>query len=252
MLASSFIHIRGVGPVTEQRIWRRGVQTWEAFLADPKRARLSRPTTAQVVEAASLSMGHLRRENHRYFSAALPLREQWRAFPEFAHRMAFLDIETTGCADDNAITMIGLYDGSRVRTYIKGEDLQDFAHDIERYSLLVTFFGSGFDLPFLHRRFPLVRFDQLHIDLCPIFHRLGYKGGLKSIEEQLALARRPETEGLSGWDAVRLWHEWRRGSREALELLIAYNTEDIVNLEALLEFAYPRLRERAGFPAAES
>jgi hypothetical protein len=93
-----------------------------------------------------------------------------------------------------------------------------------------------------------VRFDQIHIDLCPALRRLGYRGGLKSIEEQLGIVRRPETQGLGGWDAVRLWHEWRRGRREALDLLVAYNTEDIVNLEALLEFAYPKLRDLAGFP----
>ena len=132
---------------------------------------------------------------------------------------------------------------------MKGEDLQEFAEDIGRYQLLVTYYGSGFDVPFFRRRFPGVVFDHLHIDLCPVLHRLGYKGGLKHVEEQLGIARSPETQGLGGWDAVRLWHEYQCGSREAFALLTAYNTEDIVNLESLLEFAFPRLRAMAGFPA---
>ena len=248
MLSSSFIHIRGIGPITEQRIWAQGLRDWDAFLANPAMAGLSARRTVSLVESVALSREHLRRENHRFFSEVLTPREHWRAFPEFAHRIAYLDIETTGTAEQDAITLVGLYDGTRSRLYVKGEDLQDLAQDIGEFGLLVTFFGSSFDLPFLRRRFPHVRFDQLHIDLCPAFHRLGYKGGLKRVEQQLGLSRSPETQGLDGWDAVRLWREWQRGSHEALALLKRYNTEDIVHLETLLEFAYPRLRKLAGFP----
>jgi uncharacterized protein YprB with RNaseH-like and TPR domain len=250
MLESSFIHIPGIGPITEQRIWERGVHDWRALLRRPAAAGLSARLTQRVTEAAALSLDRLQHEDHRYFAAALPPREQWRAFPEFSHCVAYLDIETTGMSDEDAVTMIGVYDGSRTRTYVRGEDLDEFADDVGRYRLLVTFFGGAFDLPFLRRRFPSLVLDQLHIDLCPVLHRLGYKGGLKAIERQLGLSRSAETDGLGGWDAVRLWHEWRRGSREALALLKAYNTEDIVHLEALLEFAYPRLRRLAGFPVA--
>jgi uncharacterized protein YprB with RNaseH-like and TPR domain len=56
-------------------------------------------------------------------------------------------------------------------------------------------------------------------------------------------------EGLSGWDAVQLWRAWRRrGDADALDLLLAYNREDIENLSLLLAFAYGRLKEKAGFP----
>jgi uncharacterized protein YprB with RNaseH-like and TPR domain len=248
MLSSSFIHVRGVGAVTEQRIWQHGVTSWDAFLDAPEQAGLSRRATQSTMETIATSRAHLQRKDHRYFAQHLPSGEHWRAWPEFPDRIAFLDIETTGMSDDDAVTMVGVYDGTTARAYLKGDDLQEFAEDITQYQLLVTFFGNGFDLPFLRRRFPSVRLDQLHIDLCPALRRLGYKGGLKSIEEQLHIPRAPETIGLSGFDAVRLWYEWERGSRAALELLKAYNAEDIINLRALLEFAYPRLRARAGFP----
>jgi uncharacterized protein YprB with RNaseH-like and TPR domain len=51
---------------------------------------------------------------------------------------------------------------------------------------------------------------------------------------------------------VRLWREWERGSREALELLKAYNREDIVHLEMLMRFAYERLRMLTGVPGVEA
>ena len=248
MLNRTFIHVAGIGPVTERRIWERGCHSWDDFLRDPAAAGLSAQKTDRVAETITTSLDNLRRGNHRYFSRALPSREHWRSYPDFRHRIAYLDIETTGMAEEDDVTMIGLYDGRDVRIYTKGEDLQDFADDIGQYSLLVTFFGTCFDVPFLRRRFPQLAFDQLHIDLCWALRRLGLTGGLKHIERQLGVPRSPETEGLDGWDAVRLWREWERGSRQSLDLLKAYNREDIVNLERLMHHAYDHLRANTGIP----
>ena len=44
---------------------------------------------------------------------------------------------------------------------------------------------------------------------------------------------------VDGWMAVLLWREFvQTGDSAALEALLAYNTQDIVNLEALLVMAY--------------
>ncbi len=248
MLSSSYLHIPGVGPVTERRIWQSGLLTWQQFLSDPAAVALSPRMAAHVTDAIALSRDHLRRDDHRFFATRLPTREHWRAYPEFSHRVAYLDIETTGMEGHDCVTMIGLYDGREVRTYTRGENLETFFEDIGRFGLLVTFFGSAFDLPFLRRRYPNLVLDQIHIDLCYALRRLGLKGGLKHIEHQLNIPRSPETEGLDGWDAVRLWREWERGSREALDLLKAYNREDIVNLEHLMRHTYHHLRASSGLP----
>ena len=106
----------------------------------------------------------------------------------------------------------------------------------------------------LRKRFPVLQnvfAERLHIDLCPLLKTLGYKGGLKNIERQIGLNRRPETDGLNGMDAVRLWQLYRRGgesAEDALRLLHRYNEEDVVNLKALLDFALPKLKARDGFP----
>ena len=247
MLSSSFLHIPGVGPKTERRIWDRGLLSWDDFLRDPEAAGLSGAMTRRIAEAAAESRERLRGDDHRFFARALARREHWRAFPEFSHRIAYLDIETTSLEGDD-VTLIGVYDGCDVRVYQKGVDLGEFRRDIGRFGLIVTFFGSCFDLPFLRRRFPEVEFHQLHVDLCHVFRRLKLTGGLKRIEGALGIVRAPETEGLDGWDAVRLWREWERGSQEALDLLRAYNKEDVVNLELLMRHAYGRLREASGLP----
>ncbi len=250
MLGNTFLHIPGIGSITEQRIWQRGVHTWGDFLRDPTAAKLSARMTERVAAAMGLSVDRLQSDDHRFFASNLPRREHWRAYPEFSHRVAYLDIETTGMGERDVVTIIGVYDGETVRTYTRGEDIEQFRHDIGQYGLLVTFFGSGFDLPFLRRRFLGLEFHQLHLDLCFALRRLGLSGGLKNIERRLNIPRSPETAGLDGWDAVRLWREWERGSRDALELLEAYNREDIVNLERLARYAYEHLRAKSGAPGA--
>ena len=83
-----------------------------------------------------------------------------------------------------------------------------------------------------------VPLDQAHIDLRYLLASLGYKGGLKGCERRLGLDR-GDLADVDGYFAVLLWHDYRRrGNREALETLLAYNIRDVVNLEPLLIKAY--------------
>jgi len=70
-----------------------------------------------------------------------------------------------------------------------------------------------------------------------LFWQLGYKGGLKKIEHCLGLSRMEEVAGMQGSEAVTLWHKYKQGDKQALNKLINYNIEDIVNLEVLFNFA---------------
>ena len=66
-----------------------------------------------------------------------------------------------------------------------------------------------------------------------VCRRRGLRGGLKKIEELLGIAR--ETAGISGSDAPHLWHRFEHyDDQSALDTLLHYNREDVVNL-ALLE-----------------
>jgi len=79
---------------------------------------------------------------------------------------------------------------------------------------------------------------------------LGYQGGLKKIEDMFGIQRSSRTRGLDGWDAVRLWHEYQRGSRGALEVLVEYNREDICNLEPLMRFVFDEMKKRSGIDSS--
>ncbi len=242
MLRNTFVHLPGVGYATERRLWKAGITTWDDFFESRKMVRLGPARTRLLEEGLSTSLDELGRRNHRFFQPLLPTRESWRAYGEFRDSVAFVDIETTGMESErDEITVIGLYDGEKMRSYVVG-DTERFPSDLERYRLIITFNGSCFDLPFLRRAFPDLRLHQIHIDLRYVLARLGLKGGLKAIERRLGISRTARTRDIQGWDAVFLWQRYEKGDEEALEILLEYNMEDVVNLKELMDQAYEALR----------
>src|SRR5205085_11428981 len=124
--------------------------------------------------------------------------------------------ETDNALGSDGITTIGLFDGKTYTCLLAGDNLENFRDVISHYSMIVTFFGTGFDLPVLQKRFR-INFDQIHLDLSPMMKRIGLRGGLKKIEKELGIQRSPETDGLNGYDAILLWREYRlRGDERAL------------------------------------
>lgn len=249
MLEATYLHAPGIGRVTERSLWDAGVLSWRAFLDSE-----SLPITHARRETAAPMLEHsieaLKANDHTFFARNLPASEQWRAAGEFADRMGFLDIETTGMGQEAHPTVAGIFDfaSGEMRTWIYGENLRDFVDAVDDYRVLVTFFGTGFDLPVLQNWDPRIKWHQIHVDLCPMFRRLGYKGGLKVIERRLGLARPGDLDGMSGWDAVMLWRQYRQGNESALETLLRYNREDCVNLARLLPIAVRGLQQAAGYP----
>lgn len=245
MLNRTFIHIPSVGYRTERALWCCGIRTWEEALHSDSAPRgFAGERWGRVRQTVLDSRRRLAAGDHRYFAQMLRPRDHWRSFADFRKRIGYLDIETSGLNQWDDVTVVGIYDGVRTHTYVAGDNMDRLAEDIGDYALLVTFNGALFDLPFLRRRFGSI-FDQLHIDLRFALRKLGYRGGLKSIERQVGIDRSGEIADIRGEDAVMLWHEYQNGSQEALRLLVEYNRADVVNLEYLAESAYGRLRERA-------
>lgn len=241
MLEATFLHAQGVGRTTEQRLWSAGARDWASYLAPPDSVwPLTRPQRALLTPTVQESCRRLESEDYAWFAKLLPASEHWRAVPAFGHRLAFLDIETDGGMEPESLTVVGIYDGRNLRQYVRGRNLERFPEALEETAMLVTFFGTGFDLPFLRRAFPDLDLlsRPLHVDLCFLLKRLGYRGGLKSIEPRFGIRRSAATAGLSGWDAVRLWQEHRLGRPGSLETLLSYNAEDVRNMAVLLSTGY--------------
>jgi hypothetical protein len=75
------------------------------------------------------------------------------------------------------------------------------------------------------------------------------RGGLKLIEHEVQITRETDLAGLDGWEAVRLWHQWRRGDMAARDLLLRYNAADTRNLEPLAVLLYDQMVARFGPPS---
>ena len=242
MLEHTFVHIPGIGPKTEQYLWEKGILTWRDFLMhketplSPGRATLVR----QILQASLQNRGNI-----RFFAERLSSSDTWRLFSRFRHRAVYLDIETSGLYQGvDEITVIGIYDGQSVKTFVQGINLDEFETAIAPYELIITFNGSQFDLPFIRRQFPNIALPPAHIDLRFFLKKLGYRGGLKVIEKSFGLSRESGVDGLDGYAAVLLWHAYQNGDKGALDRLIQYNTADIVDLEPLMEQGYEEMKER--------
>lgn len=232
MLTRCFTHLPGIGRATERRLLEAGISSWEDALNHPA-LPFSPGPRADFLRGLEESLRRLEAGDALWFSGRLAASEQWRLYPHFRQSSAYVDIETSGLAWPAAqITTISLYDGENLKVYVNGRNLERFLADIREYSLLVTWNGRMFDVPFINRAMN-TRLDLAHLDLFPVFRALGIKGGLKKVEKQLGLER-DELDGVDGYTAVQLWREYARGREPgALETLLAYNAEDVFSLEHL-------------------
>ena len=96
-----------------------------------------------------LKIRHLANFNPAYFSRLIPSNECRRMFPDFRTSTGYLDIETTGLACYfNDITILALFDGQSIQTYVQGQNLDDFIEDIQRYKVIDSYNGKSRDTPF--------------------------------------------------------------------------------------------------------
>ncbi len=251
MLQHTFVHIPGIGETTERKIWRSGIGTWSDFVAAHDGGQLKGRKVEVAFRDVVESIARYDRKDWNFFERNLPSHHKWRAFDDLKGQALYVDIETTGMGGESQITVIGTYDGNEVKSFVAGQDLEEALDELESHPLIVTFNGAQFDLPVIRRQFRYNILNHIHIDLRFPLHRLGFKGGLKRIEEAFGIRRSERTRGLDGWDAVRLWHEYQHGHDAALELLLEYNGEDIRNLEPLMKFVFSELSKTVlpGMPA---
>ncbi len=145
---------------------------------------------------------------------------------------AYLDIETSF---DGSITVVGLHAEDRGMIQLVGGKINDLAlcSALEGVKTICTYNGSRFDLPVIRRRLGLDLAKEFRShDLMYDCWRHGLFGGLKRVEEQLGISRR--SKGIDGFDAMRLWSRFEDGGdEEALEVLLTYNRDDVLNLPVL-------------------
>ena len=151
----------------------------------------------------------------------------------------YLDIETTGLdPSSNKITVIGIFITGREEDeliQLVGDEISDVSimEAVKDIETLYTYNGSRFDLPFINARYG-VNLEQCmkHYDLMLNCWNKKLYGGLKKVEQCLGIER--EVKGVNGLEAINLWYRYINDYDQiALDTLLAYNREDVKNLQIL-------------------
>lgn len=160
---------------------------------------------------------------------------------------AFLDIETTGLSPFyNDITVIGIYrhDGRKgkfIQLYGQEITADNLKSALEGVNTIYTYNGSRFDLPFIESFLGISFENDFNMDHCDLMYTCwqnNLKGGFKSVERQLGIDR--ETDSVDGLLAIHLWNQYIENyDLDALDLLLRYNKDDVVNLKALRDKLNP-------------
>jgi uncharacterized protein YprB with RNaseH-like and TPR domain len=250
VIRHTFSLLNGIGEKLERSLWKKGILTWDDFLETREIDGLSPERKIgydDLLTRASIELGV---GNAEYFARILKRREHWRLFEVFGEGAVCLDIETNGLQPGAGgyATVVGLYDGYDCRCLVRDEDLtvENLNRELEGYKCLITFYGAAFDIPFLLRTFPGVKFNIPHFDLCFTARRLEMNGGLKKLEQMLGIERQESVRGMNGYDAVKLWEQVRRGSSEAMERLLIYNMEDTKHLLKIAGVLYDKMKALSG------
>jgi len=154
-------------------------------------------------------------------------------------RRAYLDIETTGLSRtyaDLTVIGVGLERGRRVEMFQLIEDnlsQPKLLGVLEGVDEIYTYNGSRFDLPFIKAKLGVDLKQHFgHRDLMYDCWKQNLKGGLKKVEQLLQIERK--LTDVDGYRAVLLWWDYvNNQNRRALETLLEYNREDVVNLRVL-------------------
>lgn len=252
-LEHTFLHLPRIGVRTEQKLWREGVKTWD----DLETARQAPPDLFGVphhplLNALAASRRALESRDSTYFAKRLPPREHYRIAGTFPDETLFLDIETTGLSlYYDSITLIGCACGDRYACHVVGtqDDYDDALRElIDQAACIVTFNGTLFDLKFLAKQTPDLRFPTAHVDLRYLVRRASLKGGQKEVEAALGIRRPGDIVDVDGAQAVILWYEYISGNTDAGRQLVRYNHADVEGMKRILDATVARIVDPAEPP----
>ncbi len=150
-----------------------------------------------------------------------------------------IDIERTRFS--GPIAMIGWYEPRDgivdCNHFVKGQNLthENLRRAFQRHKLLITFNGLHYDIPAIEKEFPGVFFQGRQIlDLYILSRKLQLSASLKTLETTFGIERLDGN--VKKGSAIRLWQRYEQHhDKEALNLLLAYNKQDTVNLYPLAE-----------------
>src|SRR3989338_2515929 len=201
MIQNTFLFLERIKRGLEESLWQQGIKDWDSFLNAEKIHGISRKRKLYYDRKILEARKALYNFDSSYFKKILPSSEYYRLYDFFKDDCVFLDIETTGLDRNNDdITVIGLFNGINTKTMIKGINFNpgELKKELKKYSLIVTFNGASFDIPFINKLYPNLLPNIPNFDIKSVTNKLNLKGGLNEIEKKLGIKRNRIIERFCG------------------------------------------------------
>lgn len=145
---------------------------------------------------------------------------------------AYLDIETSYHRE---ITVVGIYRKDKGLSQLIGKDVtaDSILTALEGIDVIFTYNGERFDLPVIARQTGVNLLNRFKShDLMYDCWKMKLFGGLKKVEKTLGINR--NLKEVDGKLAMVLWDRYCwENDEDALDTLLKYNEEDVVNLPVL-------------------
>jgi uncharacterized protein YprB with RNaseH-like and TPR domain len=161
-------------------------------------------------------------------------------------KIGFLDIEASNLNADFGIMLsycIKELDGEVIGSIIKPKELrtsvldgrvvENCIKDMKKFDRIITYYGTGFDLPFIRTRSLLYGWD------FPVYKELQHTDVFYWAKSKLCLHRKRlqvvcDFLGIPSKGHPMITNVWTRamtGDKEALSYIYEHNQEDVVSLE---------------------
>lgn len=234
MIRGALSVVPGIGPERRKRLAAAGVWDWHGLLAHADEAGLRGASLERAKAAVEEAERAAQTGDIAWFLKHVAPADRWRILAEWMDDASYFDIETDGVEGAVSVTFISCWHQDELRSFVRGENLDEFLDVLDEVRLLVSFNGAAFDVPHIEREFHIPHLPCPHLDLMPVLKREGMTGGLKRIEKACGLERPPDIAGLDGQEAVWLWRLWETdGARAARRVLERYALADALSLKYL-------------------
>ncbi len=232
MITENFLHFKGIGPKTSETIKNAGFKTWQDIIDNPSNLPCSANLRNHLFSQATGSLNAYKNNDIQKLLSAFSTSEQWRILNHYHDRISYFDIETSGLSRyDAKITVIACLHKGEMHTFFRDDNLADFLDLLDDVTLLSSFNGNCFDIPFVLESYHIPELECPHIDLRWICYHAGLRGPLKVIEKECGVKRNDDIGDIDGFEAVNLWHRWvLHKDRKAKDLLVKYCEADVYAL----------------------
>ncbi len=223
----------GIGPVTEKKLKEEGYRSIKDLTEHPKWKKQAL-STAKCIEAGDI-------QKIRSLGA-----KDWDMLPFFDQEdIVFLDIETTGLWSTQPLFLVGILFWHQNRLisrqffarqlYEEKPLLARLTEDLEGFSVIVTYNGKKFDIPYIEGRTVAHRlfYRSVHEQVDLLYHaRRHFRDvfpdcRLTTIEEYLL--RKKRTDDIPGHLIPKAYYQFiKTQDAQLMDRIIKHNKEDLL------------------------